>query len=196
MVANGVSPYRFNHQVHPISGKTLRNVYITFRSFFGRINKQFNLSNTTLGVATPRFQKAPVQVFEREEVAELIKACQFTRQAETNFRQSFKMRRPSAFRDEAIILTLLIPGCVHTELCALTLADLDLKAGKFQVRHGVMGGAKGGKGRQVYIGKITRKTIWRYLASRGTTENPDAPLFIWNLGSPFNRDSLRQLLGA
>jgi integrase/recombinase XerD len=128
-------------------------------------------------------------------VAELIKACQFTRQAETKFRQSFKMRRPSAFRDEAIILTLLDTGLRASELCALTLADLDLKAGKLQVRHGVMGGAKGGKGRQVYIGKITRKAIWRYISSRGTVVNPDAPLFICQLGFPFNKDSLRQLLG-
>jgi integrase/recombinase XerD len=77
----------------------------------------------------------------------------------------------------------------------LTLADLDLKAGKLLVKHGALGGAKGGKGRQVYIGKNTRKAIWRYLASRGTDENPDAPLFICNSFYPFNKDSLRQLLG-
>jgi integrase/recombinase XerD len=55
-------PHRFNHQVHPISEKTLRNVYITFRSFFGCINQQFNLPNPILGVAAPRFQKAPGRV--------------------------------------------------------------------------------------------------------------------------------------
>ena len=84
------------------------------------------------------------------------------------------MRRPSANRDQAIVLMLLDTGLRATELCSLIINDVDLKTGKVTIRHGVIGGAKGGKGRTVYLGKVARKAVWRYLASRedGTIPTP------------------------
>jgi integrase/recombinase XerD len=44
---------------------------------------------------------------------------------------------------------LLDTGLRPTELCSLTINDVDLKTGKVTIRHGVAGGAKGGKDRTV-----------------------------------------------
>jgi integrase/recombinase XerD len=89
---------------------------------------------------------------------------------------------------------LLDTGLRATELCSLTINDVDLKTGKVTIRHGIAGGAKGGKGRTVYLGKVARKAVWRYLASREDGDDPDAPLFISHADRPFNKDSLRVLI--
>jgi integrase/recombinase XerD len=104
------------------------------------------------------------------------------------------MRRPSSNRDQAIVLMLLDTGLRATELCSLIINDVDLKTGKVTIRHGVAGGAKGGKGRTVYLGKVARKAVWRYLASREDGDDSDAPLFISHADRAFNKDSLRVLI--
>ena len=104
------------------------------------------------------------------------------------------MRRPSSNRDQAIVLMLLDTGLRATELCSLIINDVDLKTGKVTIRHGVVGGAKGGKGRTVYLGKVARKAVWRYHASREDGDDTDAPLFISHADRAFNKDSLRVLI--
>lgn len=70
------------------------------------------------------------------------------------------------------------------------------EAGRVEVRQGVGGGAKGGKGRVVFLGKTTRRTVWRYLAEREEGEDPDAPLFLSLANRPMNKDSLRLVVKA
>ena len=55
-------------------------------------------------------------------------------------------------------------------------------------------GAKGGKGRFVYLGRAARRSVWRYLAEREDGEDPEAPLFITKSFRAFNKDALRQLI--
>ncbi len=47
------------------------------------------------------------------------------------------MRRPSANRDQAIVLMLLDTGLRATELCSLTINDVDSKSGNVTIRHGM-----------------------------------------------------------
>jgi integrase/recombinase XerD len=91
---------------------------------------------------------------------------------------------------------LIDSGLRASELCSLRIADLDQKTGKITIRHGVNGGAKGGKARFVYLGKTARKAVWRYLAEREDGENSESPLFVGKSGYPLNRDSLRQVIHA
>jgi integrase/recombinase XerD len=106
------------------------------------------------------------------------------------------MQRSTGKRDKAILLTLLDSGLRAGELCALRIADVDMKTGRVQIRSGEAGRAKGGKGRVVYLGKSARRFLWRYLAEREEGEDPDAPLFIGKFHRAFNRDALRQLINS
>ena len=193
-VRTDYKPKRWNGNTDPLSAKSLRNVYIALRAFYSWLNKEFKLPNPAKEITPPKFPEHVTQTLTKEDIEKLIKACLFSRQAQTVDRRAFVMRRPSANRDQAIILTLLDTGLRASELCSLTIGDLDLKTGKVDVRHGVGGGAKGGKGRTTYLGKVTRKAVWRYLATREDGQDPKAPLFISSANRPFTRDSLRILL--
>jgi len=152
------------------------------------------MDNPMKEVPGPRFQRAPVDCFIQDEVRKLIKACLYAKEADTNERRRFSMRRPTANRDQAVILVLLDTGMRASELCSLLIEDFDPKRGKLEIKHGVTGGAKGGKGRTVYLGKVSRQAIWRYLSEREDGEDPDAPLFSAINGRPFNPGTLRHLI--
>jgi len=187
-------PVRFNGSTEPLSAKSIRNVWITFRSFFGWLHVEFKYPNPAIEIPAPKFQIHPVEAFTKEDVEKIMKACVYSRESQTEQRKKFVMHRPSANRDQAIVLTLLDSGLRATELCSLTINDVDLKTGKVTIQHGVIGGAKGGKGRTVYLGKVARKAVWRYLAGREDGEDSQAPLFISQADRPFNKDSLRVLI--
>ena len=169
-------------------------MYIALRAFFSWLNKEFKLPNPAVEVTPPKFPKHVIQTFTKEDIEKLIKSCLYSREAQTDERKKFVMRRPSGNRDQAIILTLLDTGLRATELCSLIVEDVDLKTGKVNIRHGIGGGAKGGKGRVTYLGKVARKAVWRYLATREDGDDSKAPLFISAGGRPFNRNSLRILI--
>jgi len=187
-------PVRFNGSREPMSAKSIRNVWVTFRSFFGWLHMEFTFANPAAEIKAPKFQQHPVETFTKEDLEKILKACVLTRESKTEDRKKFVMRRPSAYRDQAIVLVLLDTGLRATELCSLTINDVDLKTGKVVIRHGVAGGAKGGKGRTVYLGKTSRKAVWRYLAGREDGDDPRAPLFISHADRPFNKNSLRVLI--
>lgn len=187
-------PRRWNGSSEPLSAKSIRNVWVAFRSFFGWLQVEFKFPNPAKEIKAPKFQKHPVETFIKEDIEKILKACVYSREAQTEERKKFVMRRPSANRDQAIVLMLLDTGLRATELCSLTINDVDLKSGKVIIRHGIGGGAKGGKGRTVYLGKVARKAVWRYLASREDGDDLDAPLFISHADRPFNKDSLRVLI--
>ncbi len=113
---------------------------------------EFKFPNPAQEITAPKFQKHPVETFTKEDVEKILKACVYSRESQTEERKKFVMRRPSANRDQAIVLMLLDTGLRATELCSLIINDVDLKTGKVTIRHGVAGGEK--------------KTVWRYLSCR------------------------------
>jgi integrase/recombinase XerD len=189
-------PRRITGDDRPLSSKTIRNFWVTLCSFFHWASDEFNLANPMKGVPAPRFEEAPVEPFTKEQVESLLKACKYCREANTTDRRRFTMRRTTARRDSAIILTLLDTGLRASELCSLTVGDVDLKTGRVEVKHGVGGGAKFKKGRTVFLGKAARRVVWRYLAEREDDEDPETPLFLGKFDRPMNKDVLRQLIAS
>jgi integrase/recombinase XerD len=179
-----------------LSRKTIRNIWISLSSFFSWASDEFDIPSPMKGVPAPKYEKAQVQTFTKEEIEALLKACEYCREANTDQRRKFTMRRPTARRDRAIILTLLDTGLRAGELCALRIGDVDLKTGKVVVRHGTLGGAKGGKGRTVFMGRTTRRAVWRYLVDREDGDDPEAPLFTVKSYRPMNPDGLRLTMTA
>ncbi len=188
------TPVRFNQQTHPLSPKTIRNIWVTLAAFFKWISQEFEITNPMQGIPAPKFQKTPMEVFTKEEVEKLVKACSQTREADTLLRQSYSYKRPTAKRDRAIIMTLLDTGLRANEFCSLKIGSCDLKTGKLEIIHGVLGGAKGGKGRVVFLGKVTRSAVWHYLVEREDRGNQDAPLFLGKDNRSMTPDGLRHLI--
>jgi integrase/recombinase XerD len=187
-------PRRFSGNTRALSPKSLRNIWITLCSFFTWAHTEFRFENPMKSVPVPRFQKVDVEPFTQEEIERMLKVCTYSREADTFMRRKFAMRRPTANRDQAIILTLLDSGIRASEFSSLRVGDFDAKRGKLEIRHGVEGGAKGGKGRVVYLGKTARHAVWRYLAEREDGEDANAPLFVVGRNRSFNPDALRHLI--
>ena len=191
---NDYHPRRITGGDQPLASKTIHSVYMCLSAFYTWANREFDLPNPIKAVPAPKFEMAQIEPFTREEVEALLKASEYAEEVRPSNRRKFVMRRATAKRDQAIILTLLDTGLRASELSALRVGDVDLKTGRVQVRHGILGGAKGGKGRTVFLGKATRRAVWRYLAERKDGEDLEAPLFLVKYDRPMNKDALRLLM--
>jgi integrase/recombinase XerD len=187
-------PRRITRNREALASKTIHNFYISLCAFFTWAQRELQLPNPIKAIPAPKFEQAPIEPFTKDEVERLLKACEFPVEVQPSDRRKFVMRHWADKRDQAIILTLLDTGLRASELCALKIGDVDLKSGKVQVKHGRLGGAKGGKGRTVYLGKAARRAVWRYLAKREDGEEVDAPLFLVRYDRPMNKDALRLLM--
>ena len=187
-------PRRITGNGQALASKTIHNFYVSLSAFFTWACREFDLPNPITAVPVPKFEQAPIEPFTKEEVEALLKACDLCNEAQTIDRRKYMMRRWTGKRDRAIIMTLLDTGLRASELSALKIGDVDLKSGKVQVKHGRLGGAKGGKGRTVYLGKSARRAVWRYLADREDGTDADAPLFLVKFDRPMNKNALRLLI--
>ncbi len=104
------------------------------KSFYSWANgRRFVVTDLMSAVPRPRFQEKQVEPFTSEEIEPILQAFRYSAVAKTNGRRPLRMQRPTYRCDEV------------------------------NVRHGKEGGAKGDKGRTVYIGKSTQRTLWRYM---------------------------------
>lgn len=188
-------PKRFNGKTTPLSPKSLRNVHITLCSFFTWLQREFALPSPMKAIPAPDYEEPEIEPLSQADVEALVKVAEYCKETNPRDRRRFVARRPTGLRDKAVILMLLDTGLRASEFCALNVADVDMKTGKVVVKHGAEGGAKGGKGRFVYLGKATRRVLWRYLVARSDGQEPDAPLFLAR-NRRMSRDSLRQLLDS
>jgi integrase/recombinase XerD len=187
-------PRRITRNREALASKTIHNFYISLCAFFTWAKRELELPNPIKAIPAPKFEQAPIEPFTKEEVEALLKACEQCNEAKTTDRRKYIMRRATGRRDQAIIMTLLDTGLRASELSALKVGDVDLKTGKVLVKHGRLGGAKGGKGRTVFLGKAARRVLWRYLAEREDGEEPDAPLFLVKYDRPMNKNALRLII--
>ena len=61
-------PIRFSGETHPLSPKTIRNIWVTLASFFKWASQEFQIPNPMKDIRAPKFEKAPVDAFTRSEV--------------------------------------------------------------------------------------------------------------------------------
>ena len=127
-------------------------------------------------------QRRLVQPYSQEEVQRLLDACKHHAPGTTaTINDHVPGQRPTAARDQAMILLLLDTGIRAAELAALRLRDYDRKAGQLTVLHG-----KGGKQRALYLGQAAQRALWRYLFARDTGDL-SAPLLATVDGGPLDR---------
>lgn len=94
-------------------------------------------------------------------------------------------------RDAAIIRFLAETMIRAGELLALTVDDVDVRAGTAVVRRG-----KGGKGRLIAFGPKTAQSLDRYLRARRVHKHADSPaLWLGQQGATFGYRALHKQLG-
>jgi site-specific recombinase XerD len=143
-------------------------------------------------IQPPRFEKPEIVPYTEDEVKKMLKACRYTRRWRTN---DVRSKRPTAERDQAILLLLLDTGVRASELCDLCIIDLNLATNTAQVRGKGRGRDK--KGRVVPFGSRTTRAIWRYLTPRVANRDQHDPVFTVGPDDderPLHRDILGQLV--
>lgn len=185
-------PRRMNGDVSPLSGRSLENVWTANRSFFNWASEMFTLrERPDLRIKRPRYRPEEISPLSQEETEKLVAACSRTAFAKTARRTTFTMPRQTSNRDIALILVLLDTGLRVSECARLKVKDVNLTSGEVLV--GAWGTGQKTKSRHVYLGKIAKKAVWRYLAEREDVRPEDA-VFVSDRGNSMNRTSIRQLL--
>ncbi|HRW08435.1 MAG TPA: tyrosine-type recombinase/integrase [Caldilineaceae bacterium] len=153
-------------------GLTKRTAYdrhTALSSLYSWAHAELGIDNIMRKVQKPTYTKRVIEPFTGEELQKLIKNL-----------------NKSNYRFNAVLLTLLDSGLRISELSNLTIADYTRDTGKLFIRSG-----KGDKDRIVYLGKKSRKAIWRYLADRPNAK-PSEPLFASSNLTPLSRHNIRR----
>ena len=170
-----------------LSDKTTLNFYTTLSSFWSWLTSEgLADENVVRKLPTPKAPLPVVEPFTKEEPTDLTKACHKTCEWRTPTGKTTRWLRSTARRDEAVVLLLIDTGLRASELCHLLRKDVDLKQGSIVVRRG-----KGGVGRIVYLGRRSRRVLWRYLAER-EEDDPDEFLFLTQRRRPLTPNQLLQ----
>jgi integrase/recombinase XerD len=173
-----------------LSRTSIFHIWKSIRAFYKWTSSEGLSERPDKLLTKPRYAYREIQPLSEAEIKALLKAIDRTKPSEGK-RKPFTMPRSTAHRDRAIIMLLLDTGLRASELCRLTVKDLDLQSGTITVRP-FMSGIKS-RPRIIPFGNVTKKALWRYLAVRNTEYKGDE-LFFSREGHPMDRNSLRKLL--
>ena len=164
-----------------LSAKTVGNHWIALSSFWTWAGVELNAPHVVQQVRRPRVNTRIVQPYTKDEVQRLFDACVSMRAWDNRHKTHVAGQRPTAARDQAIIMVLLDTGIRASELGALRMRDYDRKQGRLTILNG-----KGGKQREVFLGQAAQRALWRYVSTR-TGESDSAPLLATTAGRAVDR---------
>lgn len=155
-----------------LSSKSIKNTWGTLSSFWNWVSREFELPNP-FSVPAIKAHTKPIDPLSMETIERLILVCDSSTK-KSQLRKSYISKRSTAKRDKAIILTLLDTGMRVSELCGIDISTVDFDMGRILVT------GKGNKQRFVYLGKVSKQAVWRYLTERFPNDAPpkDEPLFV------------------
>lgn len=162
---------QWNKPARPV---TIKDYYVNLRCLFNWLVADGALEVSPLdAIPKPSAPVEQVQPFSAVQIQALLKAA----------RRSTQPRR-----NEAIILFLYDTGVRGSELCELTMEDIDLESRQARVL------GKGNKSRTVYFSRETARVLSAYL--RQHKREPERPVFLSRVGveSPLSRSALLHLI--
>lgn len=156
-----------------ISAKTLRNYHADLSALWQwAIQQGICDENPVRQIKAPVAEKKTILPFSKTEICSILEAAD---------------RSPNPLQNRAIILLLLDTGIRASELCNLTINDLN------KVTNHILVFGKGKKERNVPISRQTSNAIEKHLQSR-KQKTPNSPLFAKNNGKPLDRVLLGRIL--
>lgn len=190
---NDYKPRRQGSNDAPLSGSTLQNHWKAIRSFFRWAQEELGLkTRPDVRLKLPPNNPRVIMPLSEEEVKALVDGAEYSRQAKTSGRNAFRMKRPTAERDTALIVLMLDTGIRSGEAGRLNIEDVDLDTGEIYITPYGSSQRKT-KSRVIPIGKATRRILWRYLNAR-VDANQDEPLFLTTADRRMNNSAIRLLL--
>lgn len=173
----------------PLSKKTALNYHGALGALWTwALREQIVEHHVVRSVPRPRPEKRAIQPFSEADCKALLAACDRTTAYKRPGKALCDNARPTALRDQALILLLLDTGMRAGELTGLLVRDVDLKNRRLIVF------GKGAKERALPFSATTGKAIWRYLQTERGEHTPKDPLFITIEGAPLSREALLQLM--
>lgn len=154
------------------SPSTANHALCTVKVFLGFLHDEGYIdSNPAAQVKRQKVRKNVVETFSPGQIEALLGTCK---------------RDFYGVRDRAIMLTLLDTGLRATELCTVTLDDVDWTDQTIRVI------GKGDKERIVPFGQGVRQALSKYLTLRGTLASK--ALFVGHYGDPIDRNRLQHVI--
>lgn len=167
-------PHRFNGDTSPLQPATIDNHWKMIRGFYNWATDILSIDRPDLKLQRPKYESPQIVPFTQDEVKRILEACQFT-QVKKQSGKTYKLKRPNADRDKAIILILLDTGIRLGELTRLRLGDVNLENGEVYIRP--WQGSRKSKPRTVFLGTRTKQVVWKYIAKQQATQDQTQPLF-------------------
>lgn len=175
-----------------LSSNSFHRYFKACRSYFKWLNVEFDIDRPDLALKTPETQSKEIIPFTEREISDMLSACEYSQAVKSEGRKIYQFKRHTATRDKAIVMFLLDTGLRVGEFNRLLIRDIDIETGDVHVRvHHV----RKTKARTVYMGKSTRRQVWKYLMTRDA-QLPDDPLFTTMDDSPSTRHSIYELLST
>lgn len=179
-------PNRLNGDPKPLSAAALDNHWKAFRSFFGWADQVLGVDRPDLKIAQPDYDRPVVKSFSENEIRQLVKATEFTKEYSTEKQKTIRAKRPTADRDKALVLLMLDTGLRVGEITRLTIEDIVLESGEVFVAP--FGRGIKSKPRVVYLGNAAKRAMWLYLARKRANARKTEKVF------EMDDESIRSLL--
>lgn len=178
------------HHANRVSRKTLNNYHIGLSALWTWMIHT-GLVETHIIRQIPRPQPPPpdIQPYTDTDIHAILNAIGRSKPTRTDATSRVSpttraLKHPD--RHRAIIYLLLDTGMRASELCRLTLADLDLKNRTIHLL------GKGGKHRHVPISPRTAQILWKYITLHRADARLNQPLIITANNRPIKRRMLHE----
>jgi len=158
-------PHRKGNVDSPLSTASHHRYWKSMRCFFKWSAAEKYTERPDESIKMPRYTTREILPFSEEDIKRMLKACENRAVAITSNRAPYQCSRPPyiVLRDRAMILVLLDTGVRSGEFSRLRIQDADLETGAINILPYHVGKTRP---RTVYLGKGSKKALWKYLQMR------------------------------
>ena len=171
-----------------LSASSRQDAWVAVKSFWRWAHNELGAERVDTSIKRPEGETPVITPFSEDDVRAMLKAAERVETRPGERRKSFALRYPTSARNVALILLLLDTGLRVSEAARLKVGNVDLATGETTVEP--HGSGRKTKSRHVYLGKVARRAVWKYLAQREDAMQFNAPLFVTEDDKPMSKFSI------